>query len=141
MKNKRLLTPAYGVAINSQSNSIHICFHIWSCSIRFSRSFNIGKNGKNGRGKQTWPNGRVYNGEFKDDKMNGRGNMTWPNGKVYEGEFKDDNMHGRGKLMTPDGKVYEGEFKDDKKHGRGKLTSPDGSTVYEGEWEEDKIKQ
>ena len=33
--------------MNSQFNSSHICFHISSCSTRLSRSFNIGKYGKN----------------------------------------------------------------------------------------------
>ena len=62
----------------------------------------------------TWPDGKCYKGECKDDKKHGNGILTWPDGKRYEGEWKDDKKHGNGILTWPDGERYEGEWKDDK---------------------------
>lgn len=33
-----------------------------------------------------WPDGRVYEGEYKDDMKDGIGKMIWPNGNSYNGE-------------------------------------------------------
>jgi hypothetical protein len=52
--------------------------------------------------------------------MNGKGKYTWPDGAVYDGDWKDDIKNGEGKSTYPDGIVYEGDFKDDKKNGMGK---------------------
>ena len=43
----------------------------------------------NGHGKMTFPDGSVFEGEFKDGKANGHGKMTFPDGGVFEGEYKD----------------------------------------------------
>jgi hypothetical protein len=37
-------------------------------------------------GNKTYAGGAVYEGESKDDTRNGRGKHTWPCGKIYEGE-------------------------------------------------------
>ena len=36
----------------------------------------------------------------------------WPDGRVYIGDWVDNKMHGYGKLTCPDGRVYDGEFVD-----------------------------
>ncbi len=51
----------------------------------------------NGKGKYTWPDGTVYDGDWKDDIKNGEGKSTYPDGIVYEGDFKDGKMNGKGK--------------------------------------------
>ena len=38
-----------------------------------------------GYGVFKWPDGRQYEGEYKDDKKNGHGKFTWPDGRVYDG--------------------------------------------------------
>ena len=43
----------------------------------------------NGKGKMTYPDGRCFEGEWKDDKMNGKGKMTYPDGRCFEGDCKD----------------------------------------------------
>jgi hypothetical protein len=42
----------------------------------------------------------------------GKGKFTWSNGDVYEGDFFNDNFHGNGKIIVIDGTVKEGAFKD-----------------------------
>ena len=42
--------------------------------------------------------------------MHGTGVMYWPNGRKYEGEFKDDMREGQGKLITEEGKVFNGAW-------------------------------
>ena len=45
-----------------------------------------------------------------NNKMTGYGVMKWPDGKIYEGNFKNDLKNGFGKLTTVEGKVYEGNW-------------------------------
>jgi len=40
--------------------------------------------------------------------MDGSGKFTWPDGKVYIGEYLKDKKHGRGIFIWPDGKKYDG---------------------------------
>jgi clan AA aspartic protease (TIGR02281 family) len=50
----------------------------------------------------------VYAGEFKDDKPNGRGTQTWPDGRKYVGEFKDGLYDGQGTYTFADGRTLRG---------------------------------
>ena len=54
----------------------------------------------------------------------------WPNGQVYEGEFKNDECFGPGTLHYPDGKKFVGHWKDGKKHGQGKYEWPNGAEYW-----------
>jgi len=38
-----------------------------------------------GVGTFTWPDGRSYNGEWKDNMMHGQGTYTWMDGRKYIG--------------------------------------------------------
>ena len=42
-----------------------------------------------GRGTFTWPDGRLYIGEFVKDKKEGSGIFLWTDGRKYDGEWKD----------------------------------------------------
>ena len=90
-----------------------------------------------GCGKYMLACGGVYEGELKDNQPHGRGKHMFADGGVYEGEWKDSKCHGRGRCMFAGGDVYEGEWKDGQPHGHGKFMSAGGS-VYEGEWKDDK---
>ena len=46
--------------------------------------------------------------------MEGQGNYTWPNGKKYEGEWKDGKNDGKGVILYEDGSKMEGVFRDDR---------------------------
>jgi len=59
--------------------------------------------------------------------------MTYPDGSVYEGEFKQNKREGTGRYMYANGEVYEGSWKDDKKHGLGTYTYQNKS-VLTGMW-------
>jgi hypothetical protein len=87
---------------------------------------------RNGRGTETYSDGREYVGEWRDGKGNGQGTLSWPNGLKYVGEFKDELQSGQGTLTWPNGQKYVGEFKNDKPNGQGKYSFP-GGAKYVGE--------
>ena len=94
---------------------------------------------KNGYGENTYTNGDVYEGNWKDNTINGQGKYTYKNGDVYEGNWKDYKRHGYGiEIILNNGLKYEGLWKDNKKHGTGKFTFPTGK-FFTGNWENDKI--
>ena len=45
-----------------------------------------------------WPDGRIYEGEYLNDRKNGKGILTYPNGNKYEGFFLNGQMNGEGYL-------------------------------------------
>merc|ERR1711975_146076 len=47
----------------------------------------------------------MINGRFE-----GKGRFTFPNGNVFEGDFKDGQFHGRGILFFPGKGQYEGKW-------------------------------
>ena len=105
------------------------------------------KDGKpNGKGKMTYADGEVYEGEWKDvyegewkdGEEDGKGKMTLANGNVHEGDYKDGERHGEGKWIGANGEVYEGDYKDGERHGEGKYTWANGD-VYEGDFKYGKI--
>ncbi len=52
----------------------------------------------NGRGKQTFPDGQVYEGEWKDGSYHGQGCMTYPSGSCQSGMWQDGNFLGSSAL-------------------------------------------
>jgi len=75
---------------------------------------------KNEIGHLTVTNGKYYGG-IKDGNMHGngkkhgKGKNSYANGSVYEGYWKDDKKHGTGKYSSASGDVYEGYWKDGEK--------------------------
>eukprot|EP01097_Dermamoeba_algensis_P010240 TRINITY_DN7480_c0_g1_i2.p1 TRINITY_DN7480_c0_g1~~TRINITY_DN7480_c0_g1_i2.p1 ORF type:complete len:226 (-),score=23.72 TRINITY_DN7480_c0_g1_i2:203-880(-) len=88
---------------------------------------------RNGFGEFTWPGGDSYSGRWKDSKRHGNGTYKWADGRVYQGEWNEDKRHGYGCSIYPDGHRYEGDYKDGKRHGKGKCTYPNGGR-YEGDY-------
>ena len=81
---------------------------------------------RDGKGKLTYKNGDVYEGEFKNDKFDGKGKFTYENGTVLEGTFVRGLKNGIFLETSPNGTVLEGEYKNGVKHGIFLETSPNG---------------
>ena len=84
---------------------------------------------RNGRGTLKYPDGRVYEGEFTSGLRNGKGVMTWPSGRWYEGDFVSGQRIGKCTLTYPDGRVYSGDFVDGSRTGRGVMILPNGERL------------
>ena len=41
-----------------------------------------------GYGIFNWADGRIYEGQYLEDKKEGEGILTWPDGRRYEGPWK-----------------------------------------------------
>jgi len=67
-----------------------------------------------------YPDGRHYEGEYKNNKRDGYGIMTYQDGSLYQ-----------------EGSHYEGEWKNDKRDGQGVMTYLDDGRRLEGEFKED----
>ena len=87
-----------------------------------------------GKGKITFPDGTIWEGEFGTGKFWGQGKKIHPNGTTEEGHFSHDLLNGRGKITYPKGDIIDGFFKNDKLDGYGKIIHPDG-TIEEGLFE------
>lgn len=81
---------------------------------------------RNGIGIHTTPNGIIYTGSWKDDKMNGFGRLEHFLGAVYEGHFKDNMFHGLGTYTFPTGAKYTGNFNENRVEGEGQYTDIQG---------------
>ena len=88
--------------------------------------------------KQTYSDGSVYTGQFKNDLFNGEGTLIYANGDKYVGEFKYGLRHGKGTMTWIDGSKYVGGFKDNLFSGQGTYTSKDGK-IESGQWESGKF--
>ena len=72
-----------------------------------------------GEGIMIYPDGRRYEGNFKENEHNGFGIMEYPSGDVYgegskyAGQWKKNKRHGQG-VMTylDDGRVLKGLFRE-----------------------------
>jgi len=96
---------------------------------------------QHGRGKQTWSDGRVYDGQFQNGKFAGSGRMLWHTNKgllTYEGEYKDDLKDGKGKFVWADGRTYDGEWRGGKRDGRGMYMNARHEQKV-GYWKDDKF--
>ena len=88
----------------------------------------------------TFPDGRVYVGDIKDNVPNGIGNMKFSNHDVYEGNWEKGKMHGRGKYYFYDSQKekfsssYEGTFVNNRFEGTGVRKYSD-RTIYIGQWQ------
>ena len=69
--------------------------------------------------------------------MNGHGVFTWHDGRIYEGEYRDDQKEGFGVYIAK-GKRYEGEWQGGKQHGKGTMSTEGKPEKKAGLWEDGK---
>ena len=65
---------------------------------------------KHGQGTETWPNGYIYKGEFKNSVWSGQGTLYFPNGATYVGDWANGFMNGQGTFTWSDGKEKTGTW-------------------------------
>ena len=68
-----------------------------------------------GEGVFTWQDGRIYKGDYKDDKKEGLGVFSWPDGRKYDGEWSQGKQHGKGLYTKANGDIKYGEWRDGKR--------------------------
>ena len=97
-------------------------------------------------------NSSQYTGKFKHGLFHGKGRFTWPDGVVYEGDFEHGDrysrlqamqslicffftgvMVGKGSYTWADGSTYSGDIRNGKREGVGKFVGS-SKQVYEGGW-------
>ena len=93
-----------------------------------------GESKRTGVDEETYANGDIYEGEYRDGKRNGHGIYTFANGAVYDGEWLDGKFSGHGVLTYANGDVYDGEWLEDKRSGHGIATYANGD-VLEGDFD------
>jgi hypothetical protein len=101
-----------------------------------SYSYFIGEykdNYREGKGKEFWLDGTLFEGDYKLGQKNGEGILTLPDGSIYKGQFKDGKVRGKGKIVYSDKREYEGEWSNNKFQGKGIFIWPDGRK-YTGEY-------
>ena len=70
--------------------------------------------------------------------MDGYGMYQWADGRIYQGQYQNDKKHGFGVYQWIDGRCYEGYWYRGKQHGLGTYYQPrDGELKY-GLWEDGK---
>jgi len=77
-----------------------------------------------------------YEGKYADGKKNGLGKMTFPNGDVYFGEWKDNKMDGEGTYTYSKTKdVYSGSWLAGIKSGTGCYEYGEDKSKLSGTWD------
>ncbi|KAI9222889.1 hypothetical protein BC828DRAFT_364761 [Blastocladiella britannica] len=92
---------------------------------------------RHGKGRNTFPNGDVYEGEYHAGLRHGTGSYTWKRPKArYVGSYAENLRHGQGAMVYPDGSRYKGQWVKGKREGTGSYVYVNGD-VYVGAWKED----
>ena len=73
-------------------------------------NFKWRKETREGFGKQEWPDGRCYEGDFKQGKAHGNGKMTYADGATYQGKWRNDTWHGEGIFTKKTGQIIKAIF-------------------------------
>ena len=77
----------------------------------------------------------VYEGEWSTSGViHGKGIAIYPDGRIYEGSWKDGVKSGKGRLVYANGDYYDGDWLNDLMDGHGKLFEKSSGVIYEGWW-------
>ena len=60
-----------------------------------------------GKGIFTWPDGRKYEGDYKDDKKEGYGIFEWNDGKKYRGYWLNGKQNGEVEFYNSNTKTWK----------------------------------
>ncbi|CDW91581.1 UNKNOWN [Stylonychia lemnae] len=102
---------------------------------KFQGEYDIVTKQIEGRCRQIFDDGSIFDGLWKNNKSNGIGQIVFADGGYYIGECIDDESHGYGKYYNSEDKsLYEGQFVLHYLQGIGKMNYSDDSMYY-GLWE------
>lgn len=90
-------------------------------------------NVKHGLGRESYANGDVYQGPWKQGVPDGFGRYVWRNGNEYLGNWRNGTMSGKGVLTCAGGDTFDGQWLDGLAHGHGTYTWKSGDK-YVGQW-------
>lgn len=76
--------------------------------LKYEGEWIVGTTIREGKGRQTFKDGSMYEGWLKNDKAEGRGRLIHSDGDIYEGQWMSDMAHGFGLYKHSDGASYEG---------------------------------
>ena len=79
-------------------------------SVNFTDEVDCSKKKKYCKGKRTFEDGSIYEGEFRYGQPHGYGTLVWPNGDTFSGNFSSGLRHGIGIQKFHNGDSYEGRF-------------------------------
>lgn len=84
---------------------------------------------RQGKGKQVYLDGSIYDGQWKNNLRNGKGSFKYPDKSLYLGEWLDDFQDGQGTQTYAKGNYlsYSGSWKKGKFYGVGTLKLSDGT--------------
>ena len=80
--------------------------------------------------------GRLFIGQWNDNRMHGYGEYHWGDGRKYVGYYNNDKKEGFGMYVWSNNRAYFGFWKDGKQNGIGKYENK-GQVNY-GQWEDGK---
>jgi hypothetical protein len=92
---------------------------------------------KEGEGEMNLGDGRVFHGQFKQDKAT-KGTLIFSEGGKCIGKMCNGARHGHGVYWFVDGSKCEGQSVMNIFEGKGKMTWTDGGW-FEGKWSQDKV--
>lgn len=84
---------------------------------------------KSGNGVQTFPDGTVYTGMFRENLYHGKGNIKFANGDQYKGTFNNGKREHIGSYSYPSGETVVGDWRGDMLHGHGRYEFTDGNKI------------
>ena len=65
-----------------------------------------------GEGTYKWLDGRMYHGDYKNDKKNGFGVYVWADGRAYIGNWTEGKQDDVRVYILPNGTVRKGQWQD-----------------------------
>ena len=98
----------------------------------YKGSWNL-NNQRHGFGIGISPEGNIFKGLWKEDKVGDYGLFLDAEGNYYKGELKEGKSDGNGEMVVKDKYKYIGTFLNDFPNGRGQLENYENNTTYEGE--------
>ena len=84
-----------------------------------------------GWGKETYSDGSIYEGNFKNGEPSGHGKVVWEDGRSQEGDYLDGQLNGNVIMKYVDGSIFEGVCRNGFEYCKGVLQYKNGLRLNE----------